>query len=820
MDALPADPSVYVPFPLQRISRPVFALTQAKIDSISAAWGTLTPLQQLAQRDYWESLSDADLSPIIGGPNPYLIPTPPDGAVLTFNASTGAATFKAPIAGTGGVPNATATVPGLVQLAGGLGGTFSAPTVVVVAAGTAGPLSATDASTTNSRVPAGAAAGGLGGTYPNPTVNPVAVVDRGSWATSTAYAIGNRYTDPNGLRRDVITAYTSAATYGAADTAATSVAGAATVGAGGPPSGTAGGGLGGTYPNPTVNPIAVPGGLVATGTASSSTFLNGVGAWATPAGGGAATPAAAIKPGGVGASGSGWGIPAGSLENLRAGFLAAASAPCEIVYFGDSTGFGAGGSGGPVRKIRDLLTITAGLTDGGRGVASPNETAITSGENLIPFVGAAGFGLPSNGYDFLCTDTSSSTAAGETVTFQGKGTAIRLYTTRFDYNSGRFTYKVDSAAAVTVDGSGPPSTTDILTTYIGGLAEGTHTVVVTNLANNTVPSPSGPGAFWNGTSATGTGGTIPAGNYDFVATGVTATGETVASVTSGSVAVAAGQNMALSVDYRNGNAESITTVRFFARLGGTGAFGFIGSVAIGASNAFTNYTWTGTPARATATVPPTTSTAGFFGTTARCSVSFEFVRAVGVVAHKQAISGITSGTFFDTTKSASTTFANANSLAALGMQQMTGNSPPNGKDYGLASATKPNARTVKAALFALGINDQQGASSEASAVTSVLSMIEAFGMFVRMCKQIGADPIMVVPHYVYSSGAERYSGRFRQAAISTAVAHSCAWVDLNVALGPITGTSWAGAPHLSQAQYDIEGQFVYDKILSLVLPGV
>lgn len=511
-------------------------------------------------------------------------------------------------------------------------------------------------------------------------------------------------------------------------------------------------------------------------------------------------------------------IPEGSLDVLAPALNATSTTLVEMTYFGDSTGFGSGGDGGPVRKLRSLA-LAAGLTDGGRGVASPNESASSSGETLAPLVSRTGFAGAANGYDSLNTDTLVSDTPGDIVTMRGKGTAVRINATRAG-TSGPFTYSIDGGAAVTVDATKPANVTaDILTTYVGGLSEGTHTVAITNTGaagSGGTPNPGVGGPPMNGVSAHNDSGATVNGSWEVVATSVTQYGEsTPGTPITGATSV--GRSLVVSADARSRVGQGVTTIKFYARVAGTSdAYGFIASAPIAASNAFTATTWSGTPPMGAA--PPTTDTSGGTsggGTAGRCAVSVEFVRATGIVIHKQAISGIASTGFFDATRSSNAAFANGPALAALGLSQMREQVSVNGADWGQTPAAKPRTRRVKGAVFALGLNDVNVADATA-ARTKLDDLVEAFGLFVRMTRAAGADPILVVEHFDYygDNTSSRNGTRARAGLTSAARSMGVPYVDYNVALGPVNAGPYTGAPHLSQAAYDTEAAFLWNNILA------
>lgn len=191
---------------------------------------------------------------------------------------------------------------------------------------------------------------------------------------------------------------------------------------------------------------------------------------------------------------------------------------------------------------------------------------------------------------------------------------------------------------------------------------------------------------------------------------------------------------------------------------------------------------------------------------ARTSVVAEFLRSTGIVYHKQAISGISYGSYFSTDNSGN---GNYQAQLALGLTPGTATSV-NGLGWGSPIATRPNYRHPSLAICALSINDQQGASSIDTA-----SVERGVELFIRMTRAAGADPLVVIPHLDYASGAHLYSGPIKRALLAVAMSHQCAVVDFNEALGPINSSGLqAGAPHLSQTASDREADFIWTQALA------
>ena len=408
------------------------------------------------------------------------------------------------------------------------------------------------------------------------------------------------------------------------------------------------------------------------------------------------TPATAMGPTGTGLVGKGYRVPAGSLEVWRAARNASATTRCEVVGFGDSLMFGQGPTVGYysfLQRLRERAG-TDGYTDGGRGYnAHGNATPVDNftGETT-PVAAQTGFNAGTPGAIFSMPASSFSTTLNESITYTVFGTACRIWWSRY-FQAGRFSYKVNAQAAVVVNASynesaplptltgGLSSIDTILLGAADGLVSGTNTVVITNLGG----APIGPPGGWNSVSVGGTGGTVPAGTYDFVATGTNGTGETSQTATIVTTTVTAGQQVTLSLDARNLNALGITNIRFYARTpSGSGLYSFVGTVPIGASNAFTTYVWTGTPAIDTATHPPAApGTAGLDASNKLVAVNVEWLKAAGIVWQNQGTPGTSTADVFDPNNQ-----NNDVALASLGLQWGTGS---NGSNVGVQSEQLPTA---------------------------------------------------------------------------------------------------------------------------------
>lgn len=183
-------------------------------------------------------------------------------------------------------------------------------------------------------------------------------------------------------------------------------------------------------------------------------------------------------------------LPTGWNANWQAARNASTATRTEVVIFGDSTTFGSATGTIPfyswVQKIR-ALSIAAGYTDGGRGIAGMSDTAALSGPENIPIVQSTSGGTWGNsgdGLDVLLTETPTSTVNGATIVFQGYGTAARLHYTK-TATCGTFTYSIDGGTPVSVNANiASGFTADSVYLALGGTDTTLHTVTVVNTGSS------------------------------------------------------------------------------------------------------------------------------------------------------------------------------------------------------------------------------------------------------------------------------------------------------------------------------------------------
>jgi lysophospholipase L1-like esterase len=138
---------------------------------------------------------------------------------------------------------------------------------------------------------------------------------------------------------------------------------------------------------------------------------------------------------------------------------------------------------------------------------------------------------------------------------------------------------------------------------------------------------------------------------------------------------------------------------------------------------------------------------------------------------------------------------------------------------------KPTYRAPSLAIFALGINDMQGTAltTQGSPTTAELDALnraanflaQSVEHFIKLTRNAGADPLVVIPHYQIAQNNHSYSGAFITATAGVCVAHGVPMIDFNQALGPVTDFASKGytvAVHTNETAYNAEATFLYNAL--------
>lgn len=510
-------------------------------------------------------------------------------------------------------------------------------------------------------------------------------------------------------------------------------------------------------------------------------------------------------------------VPSGWGSRFKPARLSSGTTRVEVSVMGDSTTYGAAdASSGPawyswMKKIQ-TLALAAGWGDGGHGFLHPADIGNSYNFDGDTFPKASSW-IGFSAISFAYNTSYCSTTVGDSITFQGKGTAVRVHTPTVAGGS-QVSITVDGGAATVVNTLRPATQTvpyDGVPTYFGGLTEGTHTVVVANSAL---------GVIANGRLKAGSeggyvsGGSLGVGNtYFYVSTVTSPNGESLPSpVRSGTVS----GNRTWSVQYLA--ADGHTGANLYRATSSTGPYQLVTTVSGTYSfGAVITVTDDGTATPNAAINPPSSSTLGTLAGSNRAEFMIEFLRETGVTLHRDATSGVSLPSFFDSnTDSSSAANTSAARLGLLGLSSATNTTNPT---LGASSpGPRPAYRNTRLVMLQIGTNDINSATDANYGIFK-----ENLAMACRSAQAAGADVVLISPPYMAAVAplARQWGGRYSAAALEVAQAYGAAWVDFAEPLGPVSqwsangygGGKW-GAPHLPQAAYDAEAQFLWDNVLS------